>query len=106
MSDAQLKAPEELKAPRRHAKERAELDHDERGAVRRANKERRRRQLTRRVEDGELSLAGMRERQAKLDAKNAQAKRERAAEREAPIERKGKLRTSQLLEQAAQNATN
>merc|ERR1719506_1388474 len=43
MSDALLKAPEEVRAPRRHGKERNELGHDERKAARNAKKVGRRR---------------------------------------------------------------
>merc|ERR1712070_797977 len=56
MSEALLKAPEEVRAPRRHGKERNELSHEERKAARGAKKTGRRKKLQQRVEAGELSL--------------------------------------------------
>jgi len=103
VSDASLKAPEEVRAPRRHDRERNELNHEERGATRRAKKVKRRRALEKKVEAGELTLAGMREREKKLQDKNAAAKREKANVGVARDPKKF-LRASQLMEQAAENA--
>merc|ERR1712187_80445 len=77
VSDATLKAPEELRAPRRHAREKNELTHEENVARRRGKKEARKKALERRVESGEMTLQGVRERQKKLDEKNKDAKREK-----------------------------
>lgn len=103
ISDATLKAPEELRAPRRHDRERNELTHDERTALRRAKKTARKHKLEQRVESGELTLAGMRERHEKLSQKNAEAKK--AKKEIGAVKDKGKkrLRASELLEQAAKN---
>lgn len=103
MSDAVLKAPEEVRAPRRHARERNELTHEERDAARRLKKQGRKKKLERKVESGELSLAGMRERSAKLQEKNAEAKREKAKIGTVKDAKK-RLRSTELLSQAAQNA--
>jgi len=103
MSDALAKAPEEVRAPRRHLRERNELDHDERGAARRLKKAGRKKKVEQRVESGELSLAGMRQRTAKLSEKNADAKREKANVG-AVKDAKKRLRSSDLLSQAAANA--
>merc|ERR1712050_50752 len=103
VSDSLLKAPEEVRAPRRHARERNELSHDERKAARQAKKTGRRKTLERRVESGELSLAGMRERNEKLQEKNAEAKREKANVGTVKDAKK-RLRSTELLSQAAQNA--
>mmetsp|Transcript_78844 Transcript_78844/g.244660 ORF Transcript_78844/g.244660 Transcript_78844/m.244660 type:complete len:304 (-) Transcript_78844:89-1000(-) len=102
-SEAQLRAPEELRAPRRHARGREELGHEERTAARRAKKAARRRGLERRVERGELTLGGLRERNEKLADKNLEAKRERAKQGEIR-EQKKRLKASELLNQAALNA--
>merc|ERR1712113_500216 len=77
VSDATLKAPEELRAPRRHAREKNELTHDENKARRRGKKTARKKALEQRVERGELSLSGMREREKKLAEKNKEAKQEK-----------------------------
>merc|ERR1719235_600631 len=103
MSDALLKAPEEVRAPRRHAKERNELSHEERKASRQAKKVGRRKKLGDRVEAGEMSLAGMREREAKLQKKNMDAKREKAKVGQV-VDAKKRLRSTELLAQAAANA--
>eukprot|EP00913_Durusdinium_trenchii_P023257 g21835.t1 len=83
VSDAQLQAPEEAKAPRRHAKEKLEGDHtelspDEKAAVRRTRKVARKKTLERKVEGGEMSLKDRREREEKLEEKNQKAKAEKA----------------------------
>jgi len=105
VSDASLKAPEELRAPRRHERGREELSHSERVAARRAGKANRRKKLDRRVETGEMTLKGRREREEKLSAKNQEAKRENASKGEIK-EQKKRLKASELLNQAALNASN
>merc|ERR1712187_32320 len=74
VSDALLKAPEELRAPRRHAREKNELTHDERTAARGRKKTMRRNALKQKVEKGEMSLSALKEREKKLNAKNQEAK--------------------------------
>lgn len=103
VSEATLKAPEEVRAPRRHDRERNELTHEGLGAVRRGKKAKRRRDLERKVESGELTLAGMREREQKLKEKNMKAKEERATRGEVKDTKK-RVRASELLERAAHNA--
>eukprot|EP00931_Biecheleriopsis_adriatica_P072373 TRINITY_DN4660_c0_g2_i1.p1 TRINITY_DN4660_c0_g2~~TRINITY_DN4660_c0_g2_i1.p1 ORF type:complete len:730 (+),score=279.42 TRINITY_DN4660_c0_g2_i1:86-2191(+) len=103
VSDATLQAPEEKKAPRRHARDQAELSHTEKVAVRRANKAARKKELQRKVEEGEMSLAGKRERDKKLQEKNKAAKEEKASKGQIKEQTK-RLRASELLSQAAENA--
>mmetsp|Transcript_111909 Transcript_111909/g.311505 ORF Transcript_111909/g.311505 Transcript_111909/m.311505 type:complete len:742 (-) Transcript_111909:47-2272(-) len=103
VSDALLKAPEELRAPRRHERGRDEFTHEERVAARRTKKAVRRKALEQRVESGEMTLAGKKERDERLRAKNLEAKRERARKGEVK-EHKKRLRASELLNQAALNA--
>mmetsp|Transcript_56705 Transcript_56705/g.183691 ORF Transcript_56705/g.183691 Transcript_56705/m.183691 type:complete len:730 (+) Transcript_56705:88-2277(+) len=106
MSQSTLKAPEELKAPRRHEREQAELDHEERGAVRRAKKVKRHKVMERRVVDGAMTLGTLRQREKDLGAKNQAAKEERAAKALGkPKEQKKRLKASELLEQAAKTAS-
>mmetsp|Transcript_126405 Transcript_126405/g.316012 ORF Transcript_126405/g.316012 Transcript_126405/m.316012 type:complete len:736 (+) Transcript_126405:74-2281(+) len=100
VSEATLKAPEELRAPRRHEREQAELSHEERTAVRRAKKARRKKALQTRVEEGQMTLGGLRQREKALAEKNQEAKREKAA-RGTIKEQKKRLRASELLAQAA-----
>eukprot|EP00927_Polykrikos_kofoidii_P065162 TRINITY_DN60950_c0_g1_i1.p1 TRINITY_DN60950_c0_g1~~TRINITY_DN60950_c0_g1_i1.p1 ORF type:complete len:773 (+),score=197.87 TRINITY_DN60950_c0_g1_i1:74-2320(+) len=105
MSDAALKAPEEQRAPRRHSRGREEFSHEERVAARRLKKEGRRKALNRRVEENEISIKGMRERSAKLEAKNREAKREAAAKSMGAVKgSKTRLRSTELLAQAAESA--
>jgi len=104
MSDAALKAPEELRAPRRHDKERGELTHEERTAARRAKKDVRRRKLDQKVESGEMTLAGRREREKKLMAANQRVKDE-DSKKGTPVDLKKRLRSSELMAQAAENAS-
>ncbi|CAE7533291.1 MPHOSPH10 [Symbiodinium pilosum] len=103
VSDATLQAPEERKAPRRHVKDQAELTPDEKAAVRRTRKAARSKRLQDKVESGEMSLAGRRERDAKLQEKNKAAKEEKAARGQVK-EQKKRLKASELLSQAAENA--
>jgi len=95
-----LKAPEELRAPRRHEREQAELSHEERKAVRHAKKVRRKKALERKVEEGQMSLGGLRQREKVLAEKNQDAKKEKAAKGEIKDQKK-RLRASELLAQAA-----
>jgi len=104
MSDALLKAPEEVRAPRRHDRERNELTHEERKASRQAKKVGRRRGLEQRVEAGEITLSGMRERSAKLQEKNQDAKLDKAKQSQV-VDAKKRLRSTDLLAQAAANAS-
>merc|ERR1719473_1796036 len=100
MSDALLKAPEEVRKPKRHEREQEELTHDERKAKRRLKKASRKHALHEKVEKGQLSVEGLREREAKLKEKNSAAKKERASLGEVKDAR-SKLRNSELLAQAA-----
>merc|ERR1712048_1036627 len=104
VSDALLKAPEELRAPRRHAREKNELTHDERTAARGRKKTMRRNALKQKVEKGEMSLSDLKEREKKLNAKNQEAKRERAM-KGVPKEHKKRLNATELLSQAAQKTS-
>mmetsp|Transcript_81237 Transcript_81237/g.230115 ORF Transcript_81237/g.230115 Transcript_81237/m.230115 type:complete len:712 (+) Transcript_81237:136-2271(+) len=105
VSDAHLKAPEELRAPRRHERGRDELSHEERAAARRGKKAMRRKKLERKIETGEMTLAGRRERDQKLGAKNEEAKRDRAKKGEVK-DRQKRLKASELLQEASENAAN
>merc|ERR1712232_1393147 len=96
-------APEELQAPRRHERGQNELNHDEHVAARRAKKAKRRKSLEQKVNKGEITLKGLQEREAKLAQKNMEAKQERASQG-AIKEAKKRLRASDLLSQAAENA--
>jgi len=101
VSDAALRAPEELRAPRRHERNHEELTPDERTAVRRSKKERRKKALQGKVEEGDLSLGGLRERDKALGQKNAEAKQAKLS-KGVPKEQRKRLRASELLAQAAQ----
>jgi len=103
ISDTTLRAPEELKAPRRHEKDHEELAHDERVALRRAKKARRRKGIEGKMESGEMTLSGKRARDKKLAEKNAEAKKEKAAKFVAK-EAKKRIKSTELLSQAASNA--
>ncbi|CAJ1403509.1 unnamed protein product [Effrenium voratum] len=103
VSDATLQAPEERKAPRRHVKDHSELAHDEKTAVRRSKKAARKKSLERKVEAGQMSLKGRRERDQKLQEKNKAAKAEKAAQGEVKDPKK-RLKASELLQQAAENS--
>lgn len=103
VSDAQLQAPEEAKAPRRHAKDHTELSPDEKAAVRRTRKVARKKTLERKVEGGEMSLKDRREREEKLEEKNQKAKAEKASKGQVKDQKK-RLKASELLAQAAENA--
>lgn len=105
VSDATLQTPEEKKSAHKHVKEHSELTHDEKAAVRRSKKTKRRKELGRKVEEGEMSLAGKRERDKKLQELNMAAKQEKASKGEVK-ERHKKLKASELLSQAADNAKN
>eukprot|EP00928_Gymnodinium_smaydae_P031953 TRINITY_DN23281_c0_g2_i3.p1 TRINITY_DN23281_c0_g2~~TRINITY_DN23281_c0_g2_i3.p1 ORF type:complete len:788 (+),score=312.07 TRINITY_DN23281_c0_g2_i3:49-2364(+) len=105
MSEEGLKAPEEQRAPMRHAKGRDELDREERSAARRLKKTGRRKALTDKVESGEMSLAGMRERSKKLQQKNREAKEAEVAKGKIK-EAKKRIRSTELLSQAASSASN
>merc|ERR1711920_741477 len=94
VSDATLKAPEELRAPRRHAREKNELTHEENVARRRGKKEARKKALERRVESGEMTLQGAREREKKRREKEEKSKQGTVKET------KKKLKASELFEQA------
>merc|ERR1712039_519144 len=102
VSDASLKAPEEMKAPRRHAREKNELTHDENKARRRGKKAARKKALEQKVERGEMTLSGMREREKKLAEKNKEAKQEKANKGVAKVG-KQKLKASELFQAAAEN---
>lgn len=104
MSDASLKAPEEQRAPRRHAKGRDELDRDEKKAARGLKKAGRRKDLENKLEAGQVSVAGLRERADKLSAKNKEAKA-KADGKGTPKDAKKRLRSTELLSQAAEAAT-
>jgi len=104
-SDALLKAPEEVRAPRRHERGREELTHDERKAARRLKVTMRRRKLEQKVNAGEMTVSGLRERQKKLDAKNREIKEE-AARKKAIREPKKRVKSTELLAMAAQNVSN
>eukprot|EP00440_Ansanella_granifera_P002752 gb/GFBE01003004.1/.p1 GENE.gb/GFBE01003004.1/~~gb/GFBE01003004.1/.p1 ORF type:complete len:720 (+),score=276.93 gb/GFBE01003004.1/:1-2160(+) len=103
VSDATLQAPEERKAPRRHVKDHAELNHEEKVAARRASKAARKKALHRKVEGGEMSLADKREREKRLQEKNKAAKEEKASRGEVKDKAK-RVKASEMFEQAAQNA--
>lgn len=103
VSDATLQAPEERRAPRRHVKDQAELTPDEKAAVRRTRKAARTKRLQDKVERGEMSLADRRARDAKLQEKNKAAKQEKASRGEVKDAKK-RLKASELLSQAAENA--
>lgn len=103
VSDAQLKAPEELRAPRRHERGREELNHEERAAARRLKKTMRKKKLEQKVEAGQMSREGLKERTKKLGEKNLEAKRE-LKNKGVVKDQKVRLRSSQLLAQAAENA--
>eukprot|EP00930_Biecheleria_cincta_P048137 TRINITY_DN3348_c1_g1_i2.p1 TRINITY_DN3348_c1_g1~~TRINITY_DN3348_c1_g1_i2.p1 ORF type:complete len:701 (-),score=230.30 TRINITY_DN3348_c1_g1_i2:135-2237(-) len=103
VSDATLQAPEEKKAARKHIKDHSELSHDEKAAVRRSKKVKRRKELGRKVEEGQMSLAGKRERDKKLQELNMAAKQEKASRGQVK-ERHKRLKASELLSQAAENA--
>lgn len=103
VSDATLHTPEEKKAALKHVKDHSELSHDEKAAVRRGKKAKRRKELGRKVEEGEMSLAGKRERDKKLQELNMAAKQEKASRGQVK-ERHKKLKASELLSQAADNA--
>mmetsp|Transcript_4525 Transcript_4525/g.10545 ORF Transcript_4525/g.10545 Transcript_4525/m.10545 type:complete len:109 (+) Transcript_4525:3-329(+) len=79
------------------------MSHEERVAARRAKKTGRRKAVEQRVEKGEMSLAGMRERSEKLGEKNKAAKEEKASKGTVREQRK-RLRASELLEKAAESA--
>jgi len=100
VSEASLKAPEELRAPRRHEREQAELTHEERAAVRRGKKVRRKKALQKKVEEGQMTLGGLRQREKVLAEKNQEAKREKSQKGQIK-EQKKRLRASELLAQAA-----
>merc|ERR1712087_1080334 len=104
VSDAHLKAPEELKAPRRHERNQAELTHDERTAKRRLKKTHRKKALERKVESGQMTLAGLRERSEVLAKANKEAKLEVKKKGEVRDARK-KIKGSELMAQASQQAT-
>jgi len=103
VSDATLQAPEEQRSARRHVKDHSELSHDEKVAVRRAKKTKRRKSLEQKVESGTMSLAGQREREKKLQEKNLAAKQEKASVGQVKDAKK-RLRSTDLLSQAASNA--
>mmetsp|Transcript_92991 Transcript_92991/g.165368 ORF Transcript_92991/g.165368 Transcript_92991/m.165368 type:complete len:692 (+) Transcript_92991:39-2114(+) len=103
VSDATLQAPEELKKARKHVKDHAELSHDEKTAVRRAKKAKRKKSLLDKVESGSMSLADRREREKKLKEKNMAAKQEKANVGQVKDAKK-RLKASELLSQAASNA--
>lgn len=65
----------------------------------------RRKKLERKIETGEMTLAGRRERDQKLGAKNAEAKRDRAKKGEVK-DRQKRLKASELLQEASENAAN
>jgi len=101
MSDASLKAPEEVSAPMKHLRAHEELDVEEKAAARSLKKTKRRRALQKRVESGEISLSGLRERDKKLAAKN---KEEKEAKKNIgkPKEAKAKrLKVTEMLEAAS-----
>lgn len=104
VSDAHLKAPEELRAPRRHAKEQEELSHDERKAKRRNRKDQRRKALGRKVNEGKMTLADMRQREKKLAEANAAAKKDKDGKGK-PKEQKTRIKSTELLAAAAAQAT-
>lgn len=103
VSDAALQAPEEAKAPRRHAKDQEELSPDEKAAVRRSRKAARKKGLERKVEGGEMSLKDRRDRDQKLQEKNQKVKAEKASKGQVKDKQK-RLKASELLAQAAENA--
>merc|ERR1712137_1151881 len=70
LSSATLKAPEELRKPRKHDREHNELDRAELDAVRQKKKVRRRKNLDRKLQSGALTLGGLRERKQALEDKN------------------------------------
>mmetsp|Transcript_44565 Transcript_44565/g.105623 ORF Transcript_44565/g.105623 Transcript_44565/m.105623 type:complete len:786 (+) Transcript_44565:54-2411(+) len=104
VSEAFVKAPEEVRAPMKHVKTQEELTHEEKKAVRRNSKAARKKKLEGRVTSGEMTVAGMRERTRKLQEKNALVKKAEA-EKGQIKERKKKLNANELLSQAAKNAS-
>lgn len=104
VSDAHLKAPEELKAPRRHEREQEELTHDERAAKRRLKKVKRKNELHRKVDKGEMTLSGLREREEKLNKKNKEAKLEKEKKGQ-PKEARKKIKGSEMMQKAQEANT-
>mmetsp|Transcript_80914 Transcript_80914/g.177563 ORF Transcript_80914/g.177563 Transcript_80914/m.177563 type:complete len:750 (+) Transcript_80914:101-2350(+) len=104
MSQTSVKAPEELRAPRRHERNQQELDHEERAAVRRASKTKRKKALEQKLEEGTMSLKGVRDREQRLKEKNNEVK-QRLAQKGAIKEDKKRIRASELLAQAAETVT-
>merc|ERR1719217_927212 len=102
MSTAGRAAPEEVRKAQKSDKTKDEMDPESRAALRRANKKRRHKEMKRRLESGELSLQGKKERDEKLREKNKEEKK-RKAEDQAGIDKKKvkkKLRSTQLLANA------
>lgn len=104
VSDAHLKAPEEVKAPRRHEREQEELTHDERSAKRRLKKAKRRKEQDRKLDKGSMTLADRRDRTEALMLKNKEAKLEKE-KKGTPKEAKKKIKGSELMAQAQEQAT-
>lgn len=104
MSDMLLKAPEEVRAPRRHERGRDELSHEERKAARRRKITMRRKKLEQKVDSGQMTREGLKEREKKLSEKNLEAKEARA-KKGAIKDGKKRIRSTELLAQAAKNAS-
>eukprot|EP00388_Colpodella_angusta_P007559 GDKJ01021290.1.p1 GENE.GDKJ01021290.1~~GDKJ01021290.1.p1 ORF type:complete len:685 (+),score=267.69 GDKJ01021290.1:150-2057(+) len=82
MSTSRQKTPEEMHAVSKHDKTRDEMDHDEKRALRNADKRRRNAKLGGQLIEGEISLSGFKERKNKLEEKNKQAKADRKSVKE------------------------
>merc|ERR1719161_3292254 len=101
MSDASLKAPEEMSARLKHLRSHEELGVEEKAAVRNKKKTRRRRALQKKVESGQMSLSGMRERNKKLAEKNMKEKEDKKKIGQPKEVKPKRLRVTEMLEAAS-----
>mmetsp|Transcript_19222 Transcript_19222/g.42637 ORF Transcript_19222/g.42637 Transcript_19222/m.42637 type:complete len:695 (-) Transcript_19222:241-2325(-) len=107
VSDAVLKAPEEVKPPDGRDKADNELTREERTAQRRQRKHQRIRATLKRVQEGDLTLSGLEERATKLREKNKLAK-QAVRDQKAGVDRKAgkktKIKSTELLAMAGEAA--
>mmetsp|Transcript_9054 Transcript_9054/g.21625 ORF Transcript_9054/g.21625 Transcript_9054/m.21625 type:complete len:694 (+) Transcript_9054:38-2119(+) len=107
VSDAVLKAPEEVKPPDGRDKADNELTREERTAQRRQRKHQRIKATLKRVQEGDLTLSGLEERAAKLQEKNKLAK-QAMKDQKAGVDRKAakktKIKSTELLAMAGEAA--
>eukprot|EP00397_Hematodinium_sp_SG-2012_P023059 GEMP01023934.1.p1 GENE.GEMP01023934.1~~GEMP01023934.1.p1 ORF type:complete len:773 (-),score=320.21 GEMP01023934.1:108-2426(-) len=102
MTTSQQRAPEEQMAPLKTTVASADMTPEDRDAHRRASKVKRKKSLLQKIKDGRLTEEDVKNRSEKLAEKNKKARDEKAAKGKPKEVKKKKLKSTELLAQAAE----